>query len=256
MSRDGYLKTKDEIAAMREGGIILAKVIKKVSENAAPGIALIELDRLASDLTKDGGALPAFLGYRPDGALRPYPATICASLNEVVVHGIPGKRVLVPGDVLKLDFGLRYKGLCVDAAVTLPIGECSAEALKLIEVTREALARAIRELKPGNRLGDVGFAVQNHAEKNNFHVIRGLTGHGVGRVLHEEPVVYNFGRPGKGERLVSGMVLAVEAMIAVGSEHIVQLPDDSYATKHRSLSAQFERTIAVTDEGPRVLTMI
>src|SRR3989344_9457076 len=153
MSRDGYLKTKDEIAAMREGGIILAKVIKKVSENAAPGIALIELDRLAARLTKDWGALPAFLGYRPEGALRPYPATICASLNDVVVHGVPSKRALVSGDVLKIDFGLRYKGLCVDAAVTLPIGECTPLALKLIEVTRESLFGAIREMKPGNRLG-------------------------------------------------------------------------------------------------------
>lgn len=251
-----YIKTKEEIELMRQSGQILAGVIEKVGQNAREGVSLIQLDRLANRLIKEAGATPAFLGYQPEGAEKPYPATICASLNEVVVHGVPTGRILKSGDILKLDFGLFYKGFCSDSAITVAIGEISEEAAHLIETTKKALYAGIREARIGNRLGDIGFAIQSVVERNSFKVVRGLTGHGIGKALHEEPVVYNSGQTGKGLILKSGMVLAIEPMTATGNDRIVQRKDESYATADSSLSAHFEHTVAVTESGPQILTVV
>lgn len=250
-----HLKTPEEIEIMARGGKILAGIMDEVALNARAGVSLEKLDRLASRLIKESGSTPAFLGYRPEGTSRAYPAAICASLNEVVVHGVPSGRVLKSGDILKLDFGLSYRGLCVDAAVTVGIGEISPEAKKMIKATREALHAAIAVAGPGKKLGDIGYAIETYARKNNLKIVQGLTGHGIGKKLHEEPVVYNFGSPHRGYILQSGLTIAIEPMTSMGSPQIVQLEDESYATADGSLSAHFEHTIAITDKGVRVLTL-
>lgn len=249
-----HLKSPEEIEIMATGGKKLAIVMAEVEKNAREGVTLLQLDALAFKLIKEAGATPAFLGYKPEGASRAYPATICASLNNVVVHGIPTKRVLKSGDVLKLDFGLRYEGLCLDAAVTVGIGEISHMAKKLIQVTKDALAEAIRFVKPGKQLGDIGYAIEHYVTRHHLEVVRGLTGHGIGKNLHEEPTVFNFGSRGHGLKLKPGLIIAIEPMVAIGIGDIVQLPDESYATRDGSLSAQFEHTVAITETGVRVLT--
>lgn len=251
-----HLKTPAEIEMMAKGGKLLAGIMDEVAKNARIGVSLEKLDRLAFRLIKKAGALPAFLGYHPEGTSRAYPATICASLNEVVVHGVPNQRVLKQGDILKLDFGLSYQGLCVDAAVTVGIGEISPEAKKMIKATRDALYAAIQAAGPGRKLGDIGYAIETCAHKNNLKIVHGLTGHGIGKKLHEEPVVYNFGSPHRGHMLQPGLTIAIEPMTSMGSAQIVQLGDESYATADKSLSAHFEHTIAITDKGTRILTMI
>jgi methionyl aminopeptidase len=250
------LKTLEEVRIMREGGRMLREVMNRVGGHVKAGVILIELDQLAARLIKELGATPAFLGYQPEGALRPYPATICTSLNDVVVHGIPTKYVLNEGDVIKLDFGLRYKGLCVDAAETFVVGKVPAEVEKLIMATRKALDAAIKEVKPGAKLGDIGYAVQRTVEGARFKVVRGLTGHGLGRALHEDPAVENVGRPGKGLTLKEGLVIAIEPMTAIGTDQIISLDDDSYATKDGSIAAHFEHTVAVTKNGHEILTVL
>lgn len=249
-------KDKETIKIMAEGGAILAHIMREVGQNAREGVSLLQLDRLANRLILGAKAKPAFLGYRPEGAQKPYPATICASVNEVVVHGVPTKYVLRQGDLLKLDFGLFYNGWCVDAAVTLGVPPISPEAQKLMQVTREALEHGINTMQAGNHLGDIGYTIERHIKKNGLKVVRGLTGHGIGKRLHEEPPVLNVGRPGRGELLMPGVVLALEPMVALGSDHIVQREDESYATSDGKLSAHFEHTVAVTENGPLVLTMI
>lgn len=252
------LKSGKEIALMAEGGKILAGIIKTVKDAARPGVVLKELDELAEKLIKKAGCKPAFLGYRPDGSSRPYPASICASVNDVVVHGVPGKYILKEGDVLKLDFGLVYpavSGFNVDAAVTIAIGKANKTAERLIEVTRQALVKGIGQAKVGNRLGDISAAIQEYVERAGFSVVKELTGHGVGRELHEDPPIYNYGKAGTGILLQPGMVLAIEPMVAVGSGEVVHRPDDSFATKDGSLSAHFEHTVAVTSKkGQQILT--
>ncbi|HEY4523646.1 MAG TPA: type I methionyl aminopeptidase [Candidatus Paceibacterota bacterium] len=251
-----HLKTPEEIEIMAKGGRMLAKVIDEIKHNARVGVSLEKLDRLAFRLIKEFGAEPAFLGYCPEGAEKAYPATICASLNNVVVHGVPDKKILKSGDVLKLDLGLRYRGLCVDAAVTVGIGEVSSGAKKMMEVTQTALAFAIEVAKPGKRIGDIGYTIEKYVTKNGLKVIRGLTGHGIGKKLHEEPVVFNFGSLGRGLKLQPGLTIAIEPMTSMGSPDIVQLKDESYATSDGSLSAQFEHTIAITEDGARILTLL
>jgi methionyl aminopeptidase len=242
---------------MREAGKILAGIIKYVKEAARPGVSSADLDALAEELIRKSGCKPAFLGYRPAGAEKAYPATICASVNDVVVHGVPGKYVLKSGDILKLDFGLIYppaNGFNVDAAITLAVGKASKNAQRLIETTRQALINGIEQAQVGNHLGDIGWAIQSFVEKNGFSVVRGLTGHGIGRDLHEDPPVYNHGRQGEGLLLQPGMVLAIEPMVSVGKGDVIRLDDDSFATKDHSLSAHFEHTVAITSRGPIILT--
>lgn len=250
------LKTIEEIEVMATGGAILASVLCRLEEEAKPGVATIELDRLARMLIVGAGAKPAFLHYRPAGATKAYPFTLCASVNDVVVHGQPSVYKIRAGDLIKLDLGLKYQGLYLDAAITVSVGDVGVRAKKLIQTTKDALSAGVKEAKLGNTIGHIGYAIQRLVEKNKFSVVEGLTGHGIGQALHEDPAVFNFGRKGKGEDLEIGMVLAIEPMVSIGAGAIRQLLDESYGTADGSLSAHFEHTIAITAKGPRILTKI
>lgn len=243
------LKSPDEIEKMAKAGRIVAEVLLKLGETVAPGITTDDLDRMANEWIKKKGAIPTFVGYRG------YPKSICTSVNEEVVHGIPGNRVLAEGDIIGIDCGVTCEGFVGDSARTLPVGKVSDEALRLMRVTEGCLAKAIECVTDGRRLGDIGHAVQNHAEEGGFSVVRDFVGHGIGRVMHEDPQVPNYGESGTGPRIKVGMVLAIEPMVNAGG-HEVQVLDDKWTvvTKDRSLSAHFEHTIACTREGPRVLT--
>ncbi|NCO15600.1 type I methionyl aminopeptidase [Candidatus Wolfebacteria bacterium] len=249
------LKSQKEIEAIAVAGRILAKILKAVSREAKAGTKLSQLNKLAYQLTKKEGAEPAFLGYKPNGASKPFGASICASVNEVVVHGFPSDYKLQSGDVLKIDFGVEYKKFFADAAVTLGIGAISQEAKRLIKITRLALKKAVNQAKPGNHLEDLGWIIQKTSQSNGLKVIKSLTGHGVGLELHEDPTIYNFGRKGGGIELKPGMVLAIEPMFAIGTEKIIQRPDESWATADDSLSAHFEHTVAITERGCKILTI-
>lgn len=241
---------------MAEGGKILKEILQNLSLAIKPGIKTEELDKLAEELVfswakkiPEADIYPSFKGYRG------YPAFICASINDEVVHGLPSERVIKEGDIVGLDFAIRYKGLHVDSALTVGVGEISAEAKKLIRVTKEALGVGVKEAMAGNTTGDIGFAVQKYVEKNGFSVVRELVGHGIGAELHEEPYVPNYGRKGQGEVLKEGMVIAIEPMVNVGRYEVVVAKDGiTYKTKDGSLSAHFEHTVVVTQEGPNVLT--
>ncbi len=250
------IKTPEEIEIMAEGGKRLGAVLKALQGAAKIGVATIDLDRMAHKLIVESGAKPAFLHYRPHGAKKAYPFTLCASVNDVVVHGQPSGYVLRNGDVLKLDLGLRYGGFYLDAAITVPLGKVSKDVERLIAATDEALQAAIGVAKIGQTLGDIGFAVEKTVKKAKCSVVDGLTGHGIGRELHEDPPVFNFGKKGEGEDLVEGMVVAIEPMVALGRANIKQLADESYGTADGSLAAHFEHTVAITKGGPRVLTVV
>lgn len=249
-------KTQKEIEIMAESGKILAGVMRKVVAEAKAGVTLLALDRLAFSLIKEAGAEPAFLHYRPEGAHTAYPASICASVNEVVVHGVPNEYVIRDGDLVKLDFGVRHKGYCSDAAMTVGVGNISKVAHDLMEATRNALLAAIREMITGNTLGDIGATIQESVERRGFKVIRDLTGHGIGKKLHEEPSVYNYGKRGEGLVLEPGMVFALEPITSVSTNRVRQAADDSFITSDGSISAHFEHTVVVTHEGPRILTVL
>lgn len=241
---------------MAEAGRMLAVILDTVSKSARAGMKTKELDEAARKMIRDAGCEPAFLNYKPSGAKKAYPATACVSVNDTVVHGIPSDYVIKDGDLVKIDLGLKHKGFCVDAAVTVGIGEISLREKELIETTKRALELGINEAWPGKTLGDIGFAIENHVKSKRFSIADLLTGHGIGRDLHEEPHVYNFGRKGKGQKLIAGMVIAIEPMVAMGSGNLKQLKDDSFATADGSISAHFENTVAITENGPRVLTKI
>lgn len=249
------IKSSQDIDIMREGGVILAEARDKLATVADVGVVLKDLDGLAKEMITRAGAQPAFLGYRPAGAQKSYPSSICASVNSEVVHGIPGDYKLKSGDVLKIDLGVFHKGFYTDSAVTVGIGSVSSLAKKIIKVTKECLELAIEECYFGKTLGDIGWVINDHAVKNGFKPLRGLTGHGIGKDLHEEPVVLNEGRKGAGLTLSKGMVLAIEPMISSGGGQIKQLPQESYAAKDGSLTAHFEHTVAITGKGPFVLTI-
>jgi methionyl aminopeptidase len=250
------VKTQEQIAKIRQAGKILAQVAKTVLSRAQEGVKLKDLDSLAKELILKSGGKPAFLGYKPYGADKPYPASICTSLNDVVVHGTPSSYKLKSGDLLKLDFGVIYDGWYADAAWTIGIGKINDEAQKLIKVTEQALYEGIKQMKAGNHLGDIGWIVSKTVHKYGFNVVDGLTGHGVGKELHEEPSVFNEGKKGNGLKLQAGMVLAIEPMVSAGSPRIVQLKDESYAIEDGSLSAHFEHTVVITENGPEILTII
>jgi methionyl aminopeptidase len=244
------LKSSREIALMREAGQILVAAIRMCQDLVKPGVSTLEIDREVEALIRGRKAQPAFKGYRG------FPATICASINEEVVHGIPAaSRRLKDGDIVGLDFGAIVDGYYADAAVTLPVGEVSEAARRLIDVTREALDLAIAQVRPGRRLGDVSAAVQRHVERAGFGVVRSFVGHGIGRALHEDPQVPNYGEPGKGHLLRAGMVLAIEPMVTMGHWGVRVLNDRWTAvTEDGSLAAHFEDTVAVTEGEPDVLT--
>jgi methionyl aminopeptidase len=245
------IKTQEEIIIMKEGGKILAKVLKELEKQALPGITTLELDRAAEALILSLGAKPGFKGY--DG----FPYSLCASVNENIVHGYPSKYVLKEGDIVGLDLGVVYKGYNSDMAITVPMGEVSFEAKRLINVTKKSLRLGIKKAKVGNTIGDIGNTIQRFVEGQGYGVIRELCGHGIGKDLHEDPKIPNFGKRGGGEKLVEGMVICIEPMVSAGDYNLRKSDDGyGYATKDSSLSAHFEHTIVITKKGPRILTEI
>lgn len=243
------IKTEKEIEIMREGGKILAEILKKLSEAVKPGVTTNELEELARELVLSYGVKPSFLGY--DG----YPAALCTSVNDEIVHGVPSDRVLKDGDVLKLDMGVLDKGFHTDSAVTVVVGKGDNEKTKLLSVTKEALNIGISKAKVGNTLGDIGSAIQEYVERNGFNVVRDLVGHGVGKELHESPQVLNYGKAGEGEKLVEGMVIAIEPMVVTSDWRIKNSQDGfGFVTKDGGLAAHFEHTVAITKRGPEILT--
>jgi methionyl aminopeptidase len=242
-------KSPVEIEKMRDASALVAEVLAELAGMVAPGISTLDLDREAERLVRAAGAEPAFKGYRG------YPCTLCASVNEQVIHGIPNKRPLVEGDVVSLDMGVKKHGFFGDSAVTVPVGRVSEEAQLLLRVTQESLEKGIEQVRLGGRVSDIGHAIQKHVEAHGFSVVREFVGHGIGASLHEEPQIANYGDPGRGPRLAEGMTLAIEPMVNVGKAAVKMLSDGWTAvTRDGSLSAHFEHTVAVTKDGPLVLT--
>ena len=242
-------KSEAEIARMRAANRLVADLLAELRSAVAPGVTTAELDTLAEARIRGAGGVPAFKGYRG------YPATICASVNDQVIHGIPSQRALAAGDILSIDVGALLDGFYGDAAITVPVGAVSEQAARLLQVTEESLYRAIAQARVGNRVSDIGCAVQRHVEANGFSVVREFVGHGIGQAMHEEPQIPNFGEPGHGPRLSEGMVLAIEPMVNQGQAAVRVLADGWTAvTRDGSLSAHFEHTVAVTRSGPVVLT--
>jgi methionyl aminopeptidase len=245
------LKSADEIARIRDAALVVHDVLQEVIAAVAPGVPTGELDRIADDATRARGAVPAFKGYHG------YPAVICISVNDEVVHGIPSeRRVLAEGDVVGLDFGVVYRGFYGDSAYTVPVGRVGPDAARLLETTRIGLERAIAAARPGAHLGDIGHAVQSYVEARGYSVVQDFVGHGIGRRLHEPPRVPNFGAPGTGMRLRAGMVLAIEPMVNAGRPEVRVLEDGWTAvTVDGRLSAHFEHTVAITEDGPEILSL-
>ncbi len=263
------IKTSQETEIIRQGGKILAAILDEVAKAVKPGITTKELDELATELIFSYGAKPAFLGY--DG----FPAALCASINEVIVHAIPSGDKLKEGDIVGLDLGILYpfkdcagcfllgncvpkekvEGFYTDMARTVPVGEISQEAKKLIEATKKSLEIGLEQVKPGNHIGDIGFAIQQYVEARGFSIIRNLVGHGIGKELHEDPRIPNFGKPGEGPEIKTGMCLAIEPMVAMGGYELVKVEDGhGFRTKDKSLTAHFEHTVVVTEKGCEVIT--
>lgn len=251
------IKTQEEISIMRESGRIAAEILKKVEERVAPGVTTRELDKLAEELIISYGVEPAFRGQPSGKNGELYPAVLCASVNSVVVHGLPSDYKLQNGDILGLDFGVIHKGYYSDLAVTVPVGNISDEARRLIDVTKRALRQGLKKVHPGSTTGDIGNTIQRWVESHGYEVVRDLCGHGIGKELHEEPQVQNYGKRHKGDVLKEGMVLAIEPMVTAGSfEVVISQDNQSWVTKDNSLSAHFEHTVVVTKDGCEVLTSI
>lgn len=245
------LKSDRELQAMREAGRIVALCRAELEKAVRPGISTLELDRIANEFIRKMGAAPSFKGYNG------FPASICTSVNDQVVHGIPGPRRLKEGDIISLDIGAFYQGFHGDAAITVPVGRINPEAARLLKVTEESLYRGIEKARAGNRLSDIGGAVQAHVEAAGFSVVRDYVGHGIGRKMHEDPQIPNFGPPGLGPLLKAGMTLAIEPMINAGGYQVRTLEDKwTVVTVDGSLSAHFEHTIAIAHDGPILLTEI
>jgi methionyl aminopeptidase len=245
-------RSQAEIDTLRRVNQLVARILAELRDMVAPGVTTHEIDALAERRVREAGAVPAFKGYHG------YPATICASLNEQVVHGIPSsKRPLVEGDILSIDMGAKLDGFFGDCAVTVPVGTVSPEATSLLKITEEALFHGIEAVKPGGRVSDIGAAVQQHVEAHGFSVVREFVGHGIGTALHEEPQIANYGPGGRGPRLAEGMVLAIEPMVNVGKPAVKVLNDGWTAvTRDGSLSAHFEHTVVVTRGGCEILTLL
>lgn len=244
-------KSAHEISYMREAGRIVAGALNEVKKAVRPGITTLELDRIAEEYIINCGAKPAFKGYFG------YPGNICISVNEEVVHGIPGLKKLKDGDNVSIDCGAVINGYYGDSAITVPVGNVSAEVQKLIQVTEEALYKGIEQAVVGNRLSDISHAVQKHAESFGYGVVRDYVGHGIGRKMHEDPQIPNYGEPGRGPRLKAGMVLAIEPMINMGTYQVKSLDDGwTVVTADGLRSAHFEHTIAITEDGPQILTIL
>jgi methionyl aminopeptidase len=252
--KHGLIKTSEEIDAIAEGGKILHDILHKTAGLVKPGVSTWELNEFAENEIEKAGGRPSFKNYGPKK--NPFPAGLCTSVNDQVVHGIPSKDVILKnGDIIGLDIGMEYKGLYTDTAITVPVGNVSKHAQTLIDTTKKCLSEAIKQATNGNRIGDISHAIQSLAEKSGFSVVRDLVGHGVGYEVHEDPAVPCFGKKGTGPVLQEGMVLAIEPMLCVG-EHFVVFEDDGWtiSTKDGSLSAHFEHTLAITKHGARILT--
>jgi len=252
------IKTPKEIEILREGGKRLAFVLNKVAEKVAPGVSTWELDQYAEKLITEMGDFPAFLNYRPEGALSPYPASLCVSVNDEVVHGIPKKdKILKEGDIVSIDLGLKHNGLFTDMAMTVGVGEVSSASKKLMETTRRALEVGISMAFAGNKIGDIGNAIERFARPHKYGIVEVLAGHGVGRAIHEDPFIPNYGKAGTGAKLVPGMVIALEPMLNNGTKN-VSIDDDgwTFRTADRKKSAHFEHTILITEGEPEILTLL
>ncbi len=250
------LKSKAEIQKMRRAGLIVHQVLTALREMVKPGVTTKDLDRRALELTEKNGAIPAFLNYPARSRdVPPFPGVICASVNEEIVHGIPSDRKLVEGDIISIDYGCQIDGFFGDSAVTVPVGAVSDSAAKLLRLTEESLNRALKQCVVGNRIGDISNAVQSLVEPHGLGVVREFVGHGIGRKMHEEPHIPNFGKPGQGRPLRPGMVFAIEPMITTGS-HDVRVLEDGWTavTADGSLAAHFEHTVAITENGPLIMT--
>ena len=250
------IKTRNEIEAMREAGRHVGEILLALREAAKPGLRTGEINRLALREIERRGLVSSFIGYGP-GGLPPYPAAVCISINDEIVHGIPGTRKLKEGDLLSIDFGTICDGFHGDSAVTIGVGSIDEKAQELLETTRDALYVGMEQLVPGHRLSDIGHAIQDRVESAGFSVIRQFVGHGIGRELHELPQIPNYGRRGRGPRLVEGMVFALEPMVACGDYAVRMLEDEWTAvTADGSLSAHFEHTVLITEGGPEILTRV
>ncbi|MGE4607465.1 MAG: type I methionyl aminopeptidase [Myxococcota bacterium] len=250
------IKTRREIAAIRTATRHVGEILLELRALVRPGITTAELDRHAAKSIADRGVISSFKGYDPHGLPR-YPAVLCVSVNEEIVHGIPGPRVLKDGDIVGLDFGVSLDGYHGDSAVTVPVGKIGPEIQKLLDVTGDSLERGIEAMRAGNRLSDIGHAVQTRVESEDFAVVRDFAGHGIGRKLHEPPWIPNYGAPSRGPRLMPGMVFAIEPMVNVGGPSVQVLDDEWTAvTDDGSLSAHFEHTVLITEEDPDVLTRV
>jgi len=251
-----YIKTPEQIEILREGGKRHAAILEMLTVKVVPGVTTGELDALALSLVREGGDEPAFLGYKPAGASYAYPATLCVSVNDEVVHGIPdAKRVLQEGDVVSLDLGLKHKGLFTDAAVTVAVGTIDIKKRELLKVAEASLYKGIDEIKPGARTGDIGYAIEHYIKAYKYGIVRDLAGHGVGIAIHEDPFIPNYGQKGKGTLLKAGMVIAIEPMVNLGTAEVT-LDDDDYTfrTADGKASAHFEHTVLVTEDGYEILT--
>ncbi len=245
------LYSEEEIRAIKRSNQIVAKILAELKEMIKPGVQTKELDEYAERRVAEMGAVPAFKGYRG------YPASLCTSINEEIVHGIPSARRFREGDIVSLDFGVLFEGYYGDAAVTYGVGEITPRARKLIETAEQAFHKALEQVEPHKRISDISYAIQSHVESQGFSVIRTFVGHGIGLSLHEEPQVPNFGLPGRGPKIKPGIVLAIEPMIAVGDWNVEILDDNWTAvTRDRSLSAHFEHTVAITAKGTRILSLL
>ena len=246
------IKNKEQIAKMRDAGKIVAEVLALMKEHVEPGVSTWELDEIAENYIRKCGAVPTFLGYGG------FPASICASINEQVVHGIPNRNcILNEGDIISIDVGATFRGYVGDAARTFPVGKISDENARLIEVTRQSFYEGLAHAKKGNRLGDISNAIQRYVEKNGYSVIRDLVGHGVGENMHEDPMVPNYGKKGRGIKLCEGLTIAVEPMVAAGHYALEQLADNwTYVTRDGSIAAHYENTFAITDGEPEILTRL
>ena len=242
-------KSPAELEKMRTANALVAEVLGELAAMVAPGVSSLDLDGVAEKMVRAAGAEPAFKGYRG------FPNTLCTSVNEQVIHGIPSKTPLVEGDIISIDMGVRMNGFYGDSAVTVPVGRISDEAARLLRVTQESLEKGIEQVRLGGRVSDIGHAIQQHVEAAGFSVVREFVGHGIGASLHEEPQIANYGDPGRGPRLAEGMTLAIEPMVNAGKAGVKMLSDGWTAvTRDGSLSAHFEHTVAVTKNGPLVLT--
>ena len=245
------IKTKEEIKILKEAGRMLAEIMERLKKEVRPGITTNYLNNFAEELIFKYGCTPAFKGYKG------YPYTLCTSVNEVIVHGIPSDYKLKNGDILSLDCGLKYKGFYSDMAITMGVGNIPEEVNRLIKVTKKALKRGIKKAKPGNTIGDIGNTIQRYVESQGFNVVRDLCGHGIGKELHEDPQILNYGKRHTGEEIKPGMVFCIEPMVSAGSGEIKRAEDGyGFKTKDNSLSAHFEHMIAITENGPEILTKL